>query len=204
MDDSTCSIADCARVATTRSLCRAHYQRLLKHGSPTGGARNRAPRRSSNDTRLRFTGWDEVSRRPELDPCWEWRGPFNPDGYGKLADSTGRIVGAHRLAYMEWVGPLDSETFACHRCDNPPCVNPAHLFPGSNAENLQDMKSKRRVANGVRNRAAILTDAQVAEIRALAGVKLHREIAGQFECSQSHVSNLIRGAVRKHATFIVN
>lgn len=201
MEDSTCSVAECERPAKTRKLCRAHYQRLIKHGSPEGGARNRAPRRSSNDARLRFTGWTEVVRRPELGPCWEWLGPVNPDGYGKLANSDGQIVGAHRLAYTEWVGPLDADTYACHKCDNPPCINPAHLFPGSNAENLRDMKAKRRIANGTRNGSAILTDAQVQEIRALAGLKLHSEIAAQFGCSKSHVSHIIRGTVRKHPTF---
>lgn len=206
MNDSTCSIEGCVRCHKSRGFCHAHYQRYLKYGDPLGGARNRAPRRSSNDVRLRFTGWDEVVRISELGPCWEWRGLLSNKGYGKLVDATGRIVAAHRLAYAEWVGPLGPDIFACHRCDNRKCINPDHIFPGTNAENLHDMRVKRRSANGTRNARAKLTDSDISQIRSLheAGTITHRELAARFDCSRSHVSRILRGVNRKFPTFLVS
>lgn len=90
----------------------------------------------------------------------------------------------------------------CHRCDNPPCINPAHLFLGDRAANNQDMANKRRSANGERKRLHRLTDDQVEEIRqryARGGV-LQRELAAEYGVSQQLVGLIADGRRRRHRT----
>lgn len=100
--------------------------------------------------------------------CLEWTGKLNADGYGDISIG-GREnqtkVRAHRWALGFAMGGvvLPSEIFACHSCDNPACVCPTHLFPGTNQDNMDDMVSKGRSSLLVTNRK--LTDDQVLEIR---------------------------------------
>lgn len=73
------------------------------------------------------------------DACWPWTGQKTRAGYGRLNDAK-----AHRLVFEEANGPIPAGKLVCHRCDNPICVNPAHLFAGDYTANIRDMMRKGR------------------------------------------------------------
>lgn len=76
-----------------------------------------------------------------------WTGGLSPSGYGRIKVA-GKYLRVHRVAYELFVGPIPAGLIVMHTCDNPPCCNPAHLKPGTNAENSADMVAKGRQRNG--------------------------------------------------------
>lgn len=102
-----------------------------------------------------------------LTGCWLWTGARHPQGYGFIKRKDGTQLRAHRVAYELAYGPIPPGLQVCHRCDNPRCVRPGHLFLGTARDNAADMVAKGRAARnaGERNGAARLTRAQVAQIR---------------------------------------
>jgi hypothetical protein len=102
------------------------------------------------------------------DECWPWTGSLN-SGYGQFRNQAGEIELAHRASWRMFVGPIPDGMHMLHRCDNPPCVNPAHLFLGSQNDNVQDMWAKKRAnpgtSRGEKHGMAKLTAEIVKEIR---------------------------------------
>lgn len=140
IDPPICSVDGCDQVAQTRSLCRRHYQNLLRLGRPVPDSDLPV------EDRFRRVGWVEVSVREDLGPCWEWGGTRNESGYGLFhASREGyRNARAHRVMYELTYGQLDPGDVVRHDCDNPPCVNPAHLRSGSGWANSNDMVTRQR------------------------------------------------------------
>lgn len=94
------------------------------------------------DTRLPLRFWKKV-RVDAATGCWPWTGAGTLDGYGSFY-AEGRLRRSTRLVWERLCGALGPEQLALHRCDNPPCVNPAHLFLGTNADNARDRDAKGR------------------------------------------------------------
>jgi hypothetical protein len=80
---------------------------------------------------------------PAENGCIEWTGSANGKGYGMMVYK-GHIRAAHRISWMEHFGDIPGNMLVCHRCDNPKCINPMHLFLGTNQDNMNDMKRKGR------------------------------------------------------------
>lgn len=113
--------------------------------------------------------WERVDKRGP-DECWPWTGYDNGYGYGVLTTqvlNSRRKVGAHRFSYELHNGPIPDGLDILHKCDNPPCCNPAHLFAGTHMDNMTDMYSKgrRKPAKGERISRALFSNAQVREFR---------------------------------------
>lgn len=127
--------------------------------------------------------------------CWEWPHARTPRGYGRQVYG-GRIEYAHRLSHRAFNGPIPAGQHVCHRCDNPPCWNPAHLFAGTGNANVRDRDIKGRVCRGERHHSAKLTEEDVREIRAsgLSGPAL----AAQYGVKPSAIYKLLDGRSWKH------
>lgn len=126
--------------------------------------------------------------------CWLWRAAVNEHGYGvfRLPD-TRRNIKAHRMAWRLFNGiELEKDVALLHSCDNPPCVNPNHLVPGTQSENIADMVAKGR-QRGRRN-SRVLSSVQFEEIVILAGNGTsHADIANRYGISSSYVSMIASG-----------
>ena len=99
--------------------------------------------------------------------CWVWKGATDRCGYGQVCSKKHGQDRVHRVSWAAVNGPIPKGRQILHRCDNPPCVNPAHLFLGDRAANMRDMAEKKRSIRHEKNPNAALTEALVREIRAL-------------------------------------
>lgn len=140
--------------------------------------------------------WKHVQRVPHVE-CWLWQGAIGW-GYG-VFHAKGQTLRAHRFSWELHNGPICDGLQVLHKCDVRACVNPAHLFLGTQLENIQDMDAKgRRVTKynprrGETHADAKLTTSDIVAIRQLSaqGVS-QREIAKQFDMSQQHISDIVR------------
>jgi hypothetical protein len=131
--------------------------------------------------------WLKVDKRGP-DECWPWLASGNVRGYGQFGLLPAGIFSAHRVAYYLATGKQPGPLCACHTCDNPSCCNPAHLFLGTDADNVADKVAKGRCAAGVNHGRAKLTEEQVLEIRAVNETQV--VIAAKYGVSRGLVSRV--------------
>lgn len=134
------------------------------------------------------------------DACWEWQAAKTSRGYGKIGagGKRGKTLLAHRLSYRIHLGEIPEGLQVCHKCDNRACVNPDHLFLGTNSDNVQDMISKGRFVsydmNGEKNPSAKLSAQQAETIKLrLKSGECRRKIAADFGVSYSLIGEIARG-----------
>ena len=157
---------------------------------PTGMSdRRRFPPLRGRSIEDRF--WEKVDKRGP-DECWPWIAGHHSFGYGVFGPKT-----AHRVSYELEYGPIDSpKLVVCHRCDNPPCVNPAHLFLGSQRVNMQDAKSKGRTRTCAieDNPMTKLTWEQVREARRRRALgEGVNALARAYNIDNGNMSRVLRG-----------
>lgn len=138
--------------------------------------------------------------------CIIWCGHKNLDGYGLIRDTIGPCkqgnILAHRLAYQIFRGPIPDDMRVLHKCDNPACVNPYHLFLGTQLDNVTDMIKKGRGRKGEKHGNAKLTNANVifARRRYSAGGISQQKLAEILGVSQATLWRAIRGRTWKHVS----
>lgn len=121
--------------------------------------------------------------------CWIWLGDTIPSGYGVMRSSDYRKREyAHRLAWTSWKGEIPNGLFVCHKCDVKSCINPEHLFVGTQKENMQDWVDKWLAPFGERSHLSKLTDSQVRSIRE--DSRTQDEIAASYGVSQTCISKI--------------
>ena len=205
MNQRTCTIGDCARPLIARGMCARHYQRMRDAGRLHEFKPLPRPREAVG-VRFKRTGWDVTPAG-----CWEWRGSRNVAGYGQISSGTRTATGhprpalAPRVSWEVHSGPIPDGLAVLHRCDNPPCVNPAHLFLETRGDNNADMARKRRTLNGERRPNAKLTDAQVDEIREryAAGGISQRALGAEYGVGGPTVSMIVNRKLRWFKTYPV-
>jgi hypothetical protein len=134
MTKRTCSIENCERPFYGREMCKFHYQRWYINGT-TG------PTSARGMTIPEAVDFHVTPGDPSQ--CWVTDVARDKNGYSRLVIQ-GRTYKLHRLAYEHLVGPIPDGLLILHTCDNPPCCNPAHLYPGTPAQNMLDKKNRGR------------------------------------------------------------
>lgn len=132
----TCEAPGCDAVGKLRrGYCAKHYDRFRKYGNPLGTAR-----RTTAEQERQWLITNSVVTEAG---CWEWQRARMGAGYGNTRYQ-GKTINTHRLSYMLFVGPIPEGMYVLHKCDNPPCVNPEHLWLGTPADNMRDRDAKGR------------------------------------------------------------
>ena len=199
-----CKADDCENLVGSEGghgYCSKHYQRFVKYGDPNKTLTAPLKGDTLKEKLLNNRIIDENG-------CWNWTGgrisPKNSKfRYGCIAVGNGKTQLVHRLAYKFWVGEIPTDYFVCHKCDNPACFNPDHLFVGTNTDNVRDKIQKKRAYTGDHkgelNATALLTDSQVIEIKKLlrSGMS-QKEIGERFGVSHKYISAINTESRWKH------
>jgi hypothetical protein len=127
-----------------------------------------------------------------LDGCWYWLSYLDSCGYGRFGSISTKEVLAHRVAYEIYIGPIGN-FYVCHTCDHPSCVNPNHLFLGSQLDNVTDCirKGRAKVAKGEKAANAKLSTANVHYIRENPEKMTQVQLGKKFNVGQSAISKII-------------
>lgn len=137
--------------------------------------------------------------------CWMWMAASDPAGYGRIGVGYPKIELAHRFSYRLYFGPFDKNLLVCHRCDNPSCVNPKHLFLGTHKDNHADSARKGRskkppIHFGISHHKSKMNGYLVRKMRNIyaKGKVSQRALAHRFGISQPVLGKIIRGELWKH------
>jgi len=168
-----------------------------RHSEETKEKIRRANYRYWGDPVSRF--WSKVDKSEGPDACWVRQASADKDGYGYIRFNGKHSQKAHRVAWQITSGSIPRGMHVLHYCDNPCCVNPKHLFLGTNDDNMRDMVSKGRQSRGRSHCHAKLSERHVREIRRLSdkGVS-HRVMAEKFSVTRACIGKAVRGETWGH------
>ena len=190
-----CSIAGCGKPAKKRGWCSMHYTRWQRHGDPETILK---PVRPSGMSRAEIVRWfsERATRKGE---CLLANVVLNSKGYPHVK-LNGHPKYLHRLVLTEKLGrDLLPGECALHKCDNPRCIAPAHLFAGTNKDNIDDRNAKNRQAKGSRQGQSKLTEADIPRIRHLLRLgQSQRSVARLYGVSQRTISYINTGETWSH------
>lgn len=196
-----CSFKGCVKKAHSKGLCSAHYQQQ-RQGKELKPLQQQFHGLTEKE---RLMAW--VAKQPN--GCWKWLGSIKkaqPKGrkvihwHGQWRNVAGQIELTHRAAWRILVGPIPRSAQVLHRCDNPLCVNPEHLFLGTPADNVSDMWDKGRARPGVslgeKHGMSKLTSEVVKEIRE--SKERGTEIAARLGISTTTIYDVRNRRIWKH------
>lgn len=192
-----CVVSGCGKRRRANGLCQRHWVNMKRHGTLEA-----PPRERPFDERF----WEKVDRSGGPDACWPWtsnRLPEAQGNYGTFYGGKGKVLRAHRVAYVLAGGTLRPREVVRHSCDNPPCCNPRHLLRGTQADNVQDMMERDRHTPvsllGESGPSAKLAEAQVIEIlRSVAAGAVKRRLAERYGVSESLIGKIAQGKLWPH------
>lgn len=134
--------------------------------------------------------------------CWLWLGSRTRKGYGARFSFGRKVDGGeepHRLAWRLHVGAIPPGAHVLHRCDVPACVNPAHLFLGNHAQNMQDKVNKGRHSFGSRHGATRLHESDIVRIRQrVMGGETQKAVAADLRISRASLNRIVKGTAWRH------
>lgn len=138
------------------------------------------------------------NRSISLRGCWEWIAYRSNEGYGRICIN-GKVKRTHRIAWEFFMGPIPIGLFVCHRCDNPPCFNPRHLYLATNSQNMKDAFKNGLTSHlGELNPRAKITRVKANKIRLLvAAGKPQNQVARKFGLAPTTINSIIKGIIWK-------
>lgn len=140
-----CKIDNCSKKHIGRGYCSKHFARFLK---------GKLDIKSIYEVSIKERLFSKILIKKDTE-CWEWQGCKIKDNYGAVTYN-GEHYLTHRLSYELFFGEFDKNLCVCHKCDNPPCINPNHLFLGTHTENMADMRNKGRAYVPTKNKEKTL------------------------------------------------
>ena len=180
--------------------CKKQFKKKRKETKFCSYACRNEHKKSPENQEQRF--WSKVNK---TESCWLWTASTDDCGYGILTRTLGNenervSYKAHRLSYEMHKGEIPEGSYVCHTCDVPSCVNPDHLWLGSQKDNMVDASDKGRLgkAKGERIGLSKLTEEQVLKIRQMAGSMTQCEIANIVGVCQQTVGRVINRTLWKH------
>lgn len=202
LHQTKCSIENCMGKHYSRGYCLKHHTRIKRHGNPLHQSRKEPVMGSCLD---RFN-----AKIDKTDNCWNWTGSIDSGGYGffiKTLDKKSKVYKAHRFSYQHFKGDIPSGLLILHKCDNRKCVNPEHLFTGTQVDNMQDCIRKGRFkivsdkfkAKGENAGNVKLNTEKVIKIKKMIRDGIgNRVIAKEFNVVHGCISNIRVGKSWKH------
>ena len=182
----TCSVEDCVDSSFKKGMCSTHYHRIRRNGYTE--LKNRTLRTLPE----RF--WCKVDKSPNEKGCWVWTAATDQRGYGKISYQSKSRRATH-IAWFLTFGRFPEKDML-HSCDNPPCVNPAHLRDDSHDVNMREAADRQRLPQGEKRNMAKLKNAEVAEIKTLLSEgAVNSELAKRFNVHKETIRRIKVGEI---------